>query len=357
MLEVPPWTGRAFPGALHSHKFSYENPQKNKETKTLSISNLIITNNNVDYHTLTISGNCFMIDLDRTNSYFHFLLDQIGQYEYVRSVIPDVKLLVITKDSEQYPADTFTQLSSIVNEILSRYDAYENRVINLSHYSEVVIERMYFCSKHFNYYTTNISIFHSMSTEWKPIIDSIRSGPMYSPRKGGLSRKIFISKRSENNKVRKMKKIFDKKLSDRTPEEKQLIASFAGGDNSIKMRYRLISESDEIMIENFFIEHGYEIIFPENHSFQEQINIFHSATHIASFKGASTVNSIFSKPGSKVFMLNTSDKYRFPHEDILREAGMEVYSLPEIPKVRNKEDTPFYGRDILKSLSDYLDIL
>lgn len=352
MIEIPSWTGSNFAGSHQYHDFSFKDPQKNRDTETFSISDLIITNSNIDGPPLILDGNYFMIDLDRTNSYFHFLLDQIGQYEYVKTVIPDVKLLVITKNTTVYPKETYTKLSVTIREILSRYDVYGGKVINLSSYSKVVIEKLYICSKYFNYYTTDITLFSQMSTTWKPIINAIQSSRMNTIRKKGIAKKIFISKRYENEVVRKMKTIYDKRLIDRTDEEKVMLRSFGGGDNYIKMKYRFITEEDEIMVEKFFIDHGYEIVFAQDQTFQEQLDIFHAATHIVSFKGASTVNAIFSKPGTKVIMLNNSNKYSYPHESILLDAGMDVMSLPEyepVTRYSNKE-IMFSGQDIIDAL-------
>jgi Glycosyltransferase 61 len=64
-----------------------------------------------------------------------------------------------------------------------------------------------------------------------------------------------------------------------------------------KMNRKLINEEELIEI---FVKHGFEIVYPENYSFEDQINLFNSAEAIAGPAGAAFSNLIFCQSGTKV---------------------------------------------------------
>ncbi|MBO4640659.1 MAG: glycosyltransferase family 61 protein [Treponema sp.] len=66
-------------------------------------------------------------------------------------------------------------------------------------------------------------------------------------------------------------------------------------------------EYGEIIIEKIFKQVGFEIIYPETLSFEQQIHLFQNCKYFASLEGSGAHNSIFCKPETKVFILRKSD--------------------------------------------------
>jgi capsular polysaccharide biosynthesis protein len=105
--------------------------------------------------------------------------------------------------------------------------------------------------------------------------------------------------------------------------------------------------SDEKELEDFFAQNGYEIVNPGSYSFEEQIDMFSSASHVAGITGAGFINTIFCKPGTKVIIINTSNRYNFPHWRWPIAAGMKTLCVPEIIGNDSKD---FSTKDIISDM-------
>ena len=62
--------------------------------------------------------------------------------------------------------------------------------------------------------------------------------------------------------------------------------------------YRIILNEDEV--KKYLISVGFKIIKPQNFSFKDQINIFHSVKCVISLSGAGLANAAFCRPGTKI---------------------------------------------------------
>lgn len=58
--------------------------------------------------------------------------------------------------------------------------------------------------------------------------------------------------------------------------------------------------TDSMLVKGFFEERGYQLFKPENHSYEEQIAVFHNASHIVSPHGAGLALLAYCKPGTVV---------------------------------------------------------
>jgi len=71
---------------------------------------------------------------------------------------------------------------------------------------------------------------------------------------------------------------------------------------------------DEVLLENFFKENGFEIVYPENFkSFEEQINYFNEVKTLVSITGGGAINAMLMPPGNRILELVTllSTPYNF----------------------------------------------
>ena len=64
---------------------------------------------------------------------------------------------------------------------------------------------------------------------------------------------------------------------------------------------------DEVVLEKFFKQHGFEIVYPEDFkSFEDQINYFNEVSVAVSMSGGGAINAIFMQPGGVVLELTTT---------------------------------------------------
>jgi capsular polysaccharide biosynthesis protein len=82
--------------------------------------------------------------------------------------------------------------------------------------------------------------------------------------------------------------------------------------------YRDLLNSEEI--EQMLLDEGFEIVFPEKLSFQNQVKIFSQASMIISQTAAGLTNMIFSPTGCKVFALTTKAIHNYYAFNMLADA-------------------------------------
>jgi hypothetical protein len=73
---------------------------------------------------------------------------------------------------------------------------------------------------------------------------------------------------------------------------------------------------DEEILQKYFENHGYTTVFFEDHSFEEQLNIMASASHVITYNGSSMVNTVFMQEGTNILEIRNSlqqqhDAYMF----------------------------------------------
>ena len=88
--------------------------------------------------------------------------------------------------------------------------------------------------------------------------------------------------------------------------------------------YRSKRDFGEKRIERLFKKAGYEIIFPERHSFVEQVSIISHAEEIVTTEGSISHLAMFAKYGTKMLLLKKID-WMNPYQEFINEmAGLNV---------------------------------
>jgi hypothetical protein len=294
-------------------------------------------------------GNFYILDLDSLNSHFHFINDQIGEYLAIKEIVNDLKLLVVAKRiaTNKKSLQDHNKTSKTVYDILSKLDIFEDQVVNLNEYKSLHIENVFLTQIYFNSYLDKSMVFKDSGNHPKTTVGPLRN--LFLSEKNlqnASNKKLFISRMNESNRIRQLRKKYDE-LSLGDLITFKIFKSNLGSDLKIKILDRFISLSDEKELEDFFAKNGYEIINPGDYSLDEQINIFSSASHVAGISGAAFINTIFCKPGTKVIILNTSNRYTFPHYRWPEEAGMKTLCVPEIMYGAGKD---FSAKDIIEDM-------
>lgn len=84
---------------------------------------------------------------------------------------------------------------------------------------------------------------------------------------------------------------------------------------------------NQIKIEQIFKEHGYEIIYPEIMSFQDQLRIFSEAEFIAGASGAGFTNILFANKNAKIICICPKDVKLSCYSNIAGVLGQTCYYL------------------------------
>jgi len=222
-------------------------------------SNVRLFSSNTDT-TIKINDDVVLIDI--FPHYGHFLLDGIGKFLYIHKYNNNVKPFFTNIQIQDNPVQSNHRrvFPEILNKFSNNYPVQDYLPITKD---------------------TNSHLFKNIygfpGTGKSDEQTSFNNPIIYS-----LLRDLFLPKR----KSLKNKNIFVSRLKS-------------------SLRY---TENIELM-EKKFAEFGYEIIYCENLSFEEQINIFYDAKNIVAFAGTSLVNLLFANEDANVIEFYSDESY------------------------------------------------
>lgn len=284
-----------------------------------------------------ISGNSFVV-YGLESSYYHAMLDNMGQYLYLKDILNNDLKLYITVDYK--PGDHIFMnrvLSNLLVELDRESIPYEYLYVN--EYSTISFDNIFTVN---NYHLTMLDrVFATKNFEQERVTAEKNNDliKVYSEKVRSLlskhfiekqDRKIFVSRGKASQDIAdRVHAIFEMRDSGaiEIDDENQSInvidkAKF----NSFPLHQRQLSGSyhadlicrylpaeEELKIEKFFEDAGYEIINTDQMSLADQVTIWSSATHFATITGSNTVNCIFLNEDCETFIINPNMKYRFFH--------------------------------------------
>lgn len=307
---------------------------------------------------LYIQGNTYLFLLD-SFLYFHTLHEGIAQYELLKEVVPDLKIIPISI------MDNFDGRENILKtslELLKIYGISYNDIIFLNN-KKPIFEKIFYYTTRINGLLQNINIPQGEETYKMEFESMFLDGykalrRLYNPvleKQEGLPKKIFFSRMKLNNRVRKIYDLLKNEniLSDEDMKELQQEKNNMGG---VRYLFQLIKEryitlENEIMLEKFFIDKGYTVLDLEDYDFYQQINFCYNATHIAAIRGSSLLNTIFCKEDTNIFILDISQAYDFHYKEICEIYANGVYEIPFIKKHKQ------FASDALFSIENIIGIL
>lgn len=268
---------------------------------------------------LSLEGNYFIIN-ETEQTYYHFLMDQIGQYLYLKSLYPDLGLLIFKQevgDSRNYAEWCMGKLK----------EEFPYTEISLSEYGHLSVEQITVLSNRL------IDIYHLIDDNLNDfLLDKDYTAIVAAHLKkffnrhieaSKISKKIFLSRSGKREELSEARN----KISEPTSlEEQQIIA-------------RYLDPKMEDLIESLFRDAGYEIINFEDYSFQEQLELCASASSIGLFVGASAINTIVAPQNTEILLISHDTSYPFPvyHDliDSINSNTVHILDPREYPDTRN----------------------
>lgn len=278
-------------------------------------------------------GNYFIFSLD-SFLYFHTLHEGIGQYEILKNIIEDLKIVAICADINLINQKN---VLSVYLDLLKPYNIDYDDIIFLEK-ENPIFENIFYYTTRINPLLEKLKIPQGKEiyqpTDFymegfkalRGLYDSSLVGDSHHPKK------IFITRMNQNNRVRKIYKMiydFDITGSQLPPELEQERQNMGGQRYLLQLlNERYITKEEEEKLEQFFIDKGYTVIDPETMSFYDQINYYYNATHIATIRGSGLLNTLFCQPETNVFILDTCQPYEFEYKKICQLYTDNVYEVP-----------------------------
>jgi hypothetical protein len=315
---------------------------------------------------LVVEENAFVFDWFSypLKDYYHFLFDFLGAYELIKKHFPDTKLYILYSEKILDEMHTAIEENSLIREAIDIYKLSNKYLINLDSYDSVSFKKVYF-------YTTNmIGSFVDNFYENEVHYTTLAALKKYNlaiafvlkklfPQSKKQYRKIFLSRLNSNNRFRIKKQAFIKKyilnLSNESfSDEEQKFLRDHKVDLNIDADILMLNENilrppsleDELKIEKFFENNGYEIITFDNCSIAEQAYAMSEASLVVGLSGTAIGNAVFCNNKTKILVLNTTDAYKFPH--MLQTRWFGKYAV-EQPRLNFDLNRSFSGQEIIEA--------
>lgn len=307
------------------------------------------------YH--KVDGSSFVIDF-HDNNYFHFIVDQLAQFLYLKSINANLKLVLV------YPQTFEFEWQEWINERLRRH--FEFIEVSEQDTRQVLLDCLVFISNKFNPFYANVDgpkIDLMLNQEYYQKIIPVLSTFLKKNIPHTEPRKIYISRRNKSRKYLKEMAYLQllrangvswdyetRTINDpqnfMQSSERQIEQDLLGIEDQvarapwvceIDSMLRYLSPEEEDMIEEIFVSLGYTIIRDDN--FEEQLSAIGSAKEVAFFVGASSINTVVAPPDAKIIILDHDTRYPFDaHHYIPKVMHSNIYEYLDrdlYPNTRN----------------------
>ena len=281
------------------------------------IKNVIIKNNEEDF--IKFDETIYL--MPTFIPYGHALIDCYSQYNAIKNKDSNVRIVFYDLNNLGYSLES-NPTKNVIKDLMflsgesERIDISKNNFI----FSEIVL--------FFDYTDTFLEEFYLNSgidkrPHYPPFCKCYQSGSDPCGTNESWKYNIFAINYLKNSfneykSVNNNRKFY---ISRRIVNEKNLTSLKNDPDNWIAKSRSYHSEN---LIENLFIENGFEIIIPDNMSLLEQIKLFSQASHIAGISGIGLLNMVWAdKP--KVYEICVNPFYDYHHKEYGIQSGVVEY--------------------------------
>jgi hypothetical protein len=306
--------------------------------------------------TLNLKGNWFIIDCAE-EAYYHFLVDNVGQFYALKEKIQDLNLLIRITDNTK----NIEYISWCLDKLVKENEAV---FIEAEKMPNVYIENLYACS------TRLIPMFHLIDKDvidlivvdeyQKMVIPELRKFFLRNLPKYHESKKIYAIRRSKSQELDAKIEYLDylssngvswnngivkdpNKVLENIPLKFKtgIIANRLNGrlhmlEMDTKTRY--ISNEDETMLEEFLIDKGYKFFSHLNISYENQMSMIASCKSYACITGASALNAIVCPEDASIFIINPDTNWPMPNHEyavgLVNDNAHTVFTIKDFPNQR-----------------------
>lgn len=203
-------------------------------------------------------------------SFYHCMYDFMGTVFHLYELDKDILFIIDSEEAKRSPSSkkSVDFCISVLN-----YHGIKHEEVNLRGVKEINIDNFYIKgSNHLDHNASN-----SVFNYFLPFIKDKDIKP---------SKNVYIS-RSYINQIKKK--------------------FYGDGLNSRLSRQEYSRIKNEDSLENYFVEHGFEIVIPENfETFEDQLNFFYQVKTAVAVTGGGLTNTMFMQEGGTVVELMTT---------------------------------------------------
>lgn len=249
-----------------------------------------------DGQSIKFSGHSFLFNISSV-SYYHGLIDVLGQYLLLKDVFPDIRPVFMSTpfehniDSEK-SENKISGFMRYVSELLGAENIY-----SVQDYNEISFELLTYIVNHEDYFLyyalpnirTQDQSFH----------------PPYQRECAIRSRKFLIAHTKKING-------YPKKVFVESKLEKM------NGHQTPDIIERQFNHEDYYSHVDFFRSKGFVTIDPTSMTMQEQMEYVYNADIVATMTGSNSAHSLYCNDDATFILSSFNTSYRFPHDNLVR---------------------------------------
>lgn len=257
-----------------------------------------------------------LVHANDSKNYYHFIFDSLSKFWAIHEANIDIDIpIIIHKGSYDIPQ---------FRTLLEYFNIEKRPIITVDKFEKVRVQKLYVIP--------SLSLREGTPRNWSNLTGEF---PAYNPvvldymRNTGL--KVIDNMRNTDTQLHKKIYISRKKCSLRSFNE------------------------DEIW--SILKEHGFELIYPEDMSIQQQITTFYNADYIIGGSGAAFANLMFCHKGAKILILY-NDLIKLPIFSSIsyRYDCPQIYIAADKVKFKGEYHSPFHiNPEELKNALNYLE--
>lgn len=283
-----------------------------------------------------LSGKTFIVDATDP-AYYHFVFDNVGQFNAIKSVVKDLGLVIIIPpaSSGELPDYITWCIDKLIKENPSAL-VVEECLYNLQ------FDALYVASprliQFFRLLEDGLFDLVMNDSYQDFVVPRLRGFFLRNLPKGFAPQKLYASSKSKNLELRLWKKYLNylkdngvswdretKTVKDPKGIIKDLPKEYRGRLEQIKsiwsleleVQSRYISVEDEIAVENYYATNGFKTINHQALSYEEQMSLIASCDSYATITGASALNAIVCKEDAKISIIKTEGGWTMPNHEYL----------------------------------------
>ncbi len=292
----------------------------------LHIKDLKFTCDN-PYANIVVEGPVFLAPV--APPYYHMIIDVVGEYEFLKSKYPDIRIIFCSNDNfVELKKQKDILKTDFVDHILKVYDS-EYKILDLQrdnvHFKHVV----HFASRSMWSQDRMVPLAIQEASGEFELFDCVSRRPDLI----NFIRNKLMGYQSDN---RYPEKIYSARIS----------PDFVDSDD-IENNPRFYK--DELKVIEYFKGKGFSIINLDSMSFDDQISAFANAKEIAGIAGSNLLNSIFAKPGTRLYQIHVTNLWAYSlFDDYYNIVGLDVVNVgKDYTKVMNLDNLNYTPIEML----------
>lgn len=337
---------------------TYKNKEKITGNVDILVYQEVMFNLSENDDTLNLKGNWFIIDCTE-EAYYHFLVDNVGQFYALKEKISNLNLLIrVTKTSQhiQYIAWCLDKIGK----------ENEPVFIDTKEMPNIYIEKLYASSTRlipmFRLIDEDVFDLVVVDEYQEMVIPALRKFFLRNLPKYDKSEKIYAIRRDKSIELLARMEYLnylsengvswtDGIIKDPNKILENIPLKFRRGWvsrvlnhkprlNMIEMDTvtRYISSEDETMLEQFLLNKGYKLFSHLSIPYETQMSMIASCKSYACITGASALNAIVCPEDASIFIINLDTNWPMPnHEyavELVNNNAHTVFKIRDFPNQR-----------------------